>query len=285
MNRYYTNLMNLQEADELKHLINKWHTLSENLRNVPFTSPILLPDMLLIAKSGTGITSLLNNLAEYLHLQGNLMEFYGDVKFFEFLLSYCAPSQPFTELQRLMMEVDNAAGFRSEFKGIVHIDIDEWLYHYEEKHFVSFMEFLADHSDKWLIVLSVSTENEKEIHNLEAFITMFLRIEKVTLSLPKTESLFDDIQTKLYEYDLHLNEDAKVLLHATIESLRKNKYFDGYKTIRCLCQDIVYTIYSKGKAKSTILTAEMLSDFSVNSDYVKRTIVKMEKVNKIGLVG
>lgn len=282
MNRYYNQLMNLQESAEFKQLITKWNTLSENIKNVPFTTPILLPDMFLIAKSGAGITNMLHCMAEYLSAQNNLMEFYGDVKFFEFNLSYAPPSGDFTDMKRLISEVSNAAGFRSEFKGIVHIEIDEWVSHYNEKHFISFMEYLADHSDKWLIVLSVSPDYGAAIHNLEAFLSMYLRIEKVTLTLPKTEDLFEDIQKKLYNYNLHLNADAKDLLYETIECLRKNPYFDGYKTIKSLCQDIVYTIYSTQITDSKVLTKEMLMDFSVDSSYVKRTIFNLEKVNKIG---
>jgi hypothetical protein len=82
----------------------------------------------------------------------NLMSFYGDVAYFEFMLNYCGPRENFSELQRLMDGVDNAKGFRSEFRGILFIDIDDWRDHFEEKHFVDFMEYLSDNSDDWLIV-------------------------------------------------------------------------------------------------------------------------------------
>ena len=164
------------------------------MRTKPMNAPIILPDMLWVAQSGVGKTNLLKLMAEYLSSQNNLMEFYGDVKFFEFLLNYCPPNEYFSELQRLIDEIDNAAGFRNEFKGIVHIDINEWLDHFEEKHFVSLMEYLSSNSDKWLIVLSVYSDKKDKIHNLNAFLSMYLRIEKITLSFPKTEDLFEFMQ-------------------------------------------------------------------------------------------
>ena len=274
--------MELREAEELKSVIAKWQTLSENIKQYPTNAPIILPDMLWVAKSGVGKTYLLRLISEYLAAQGNLMSFYGDVKFFEFILNYCSPEMHFTELERLIEEVKYAAGFRSEFKGIMRIDIDEWLTHYEEKHFISFMEYLSSNSDKWMIILSVSSDNEEKIHNLESFISMYLRIEKITLSLPKTEDLFDYIARNLCAYGITLTEDAVGLLFETIEELRKNKYFDGFKSIKLMCQDIVYETYSKKLVENKELSAEDLKDFSADSEYVKKTLKKIQKVNEIG---
>ena len=283
MNQYYDEIMALHDAEDFKSVISRWQTLSENLKSLPTDAPVLLPDMLWVARSGVGKTKYLRLMSEYLASSGNLMDFYGDVKFFEFLLSYCSPNQPFTELRRLMDEVYNAAGFRSEFRGIIHIDINEWLDHYEENHFISLMEYLASNSDKWLVVLTVYSESEEKIHNLISFLSMYLRIEKLTLPLPKTEDLFFYIENQLSAYGLSLSDDAKKLLHDSIETIRKNKYFDGFKSIKMLCQDIVYTVYSK-QTDAAVLTAEQLSSFASDSEYVRRTVSNIEKVSRIGLL-
>jgi len=282
MNQYYDKIMDLKEAEELKKVIAKWQTLSENIKQYPTDAPIILPDMLWVAKSGVGKTHLLRLISEYLDAQGNLMSFYGDVKFFEFILNYCSPDMHFTELERLIEEVKYAAGFRSEFKGIMRIDIDDWLTHFEEKHFISFMEYLSSNSDKWLIILSVSSDEEEKIHNLESFLSMYLRIEKITLSLPKTENLFEYIKRNLGAYGISLAEDAVELLYKTIEELRKNKYFDGFKSIKLMCQDIVYETYSKEYVENKVLCADDLKEFSAGSEYVKKTLKKIQKVNEIG---
>lgn len=280
MNQYFDKIMQLKGVDEFKSIVRKWQNLSDNMDEHPSDVPVLLPDMLWFAKSGSGKSSILRLLSEYLYSLGNLMDFYGDVKYFEFLLSYCPPSSQFTELNRLIDEVDNAAGFRSEFKGIVFIDIDEWKDHYEKKHFVSFMEYISSNSDKWMIILSIDSDYDASIHNLEAFISMFLRLEKISISYPKSEDLFEYLEASLGKYGLELDNGAKELLLSTIEKLRSNKYFDGYKSIQMLYQDIVYTVFSIKKVD--ILTADMLSEFSANSDYIKRMIFNIEKASRIG---
>lgn len=282
MNKYYEKLMELKEAEEYKPVVEGWKVLSERLKTRPLDAPVLLPDMFWVARSGVGKTNLLRLSAEYLSSLGNLMEFYGDVKYMEFLLEYCPPGAPFTELSRLIDEVDNAAGFRNEYKGIVYVDVNEWIDHYEEKHFVTFMEYMAANSDGWLIVLSAHSESKKKMHNFYAFLAMYLRLERVNLSLPKTEELFGFVEGRLAEYGLTLEADAVGLLTDTIEKIRQNKYFDGFKTVNMLCQDIVYDVYSAEKLDSYTLTADRLSKFASDSEYINRTVANIEKVNKIG---
>jgi hypothetical protein len=175
-----------------------------------------------------------------------------------------------------------AAGFRSEYKGIIRVDINEWVSHYKERHFVHFVEYLACYSEKWLIILTVDSDESEHFHDLESFLSMYLRLEKVTLTLPCTDDLLCYMERKLGGYGLSADEGAKALLSATVEKLKENKYFDGYKTLALLCQDIVYEVFSKERPERDVLTADMLSGFSCDSDYVKRTIRKIEKVNKIG---
>lgn len=282
MNQYYDKIMDLKGMDEIKSVVKKWERLSANIKKHPTDAPIILPDMLWVARSGVGKTKVLTLLSEYLFECGNLMSFYGDVRFFEFYLGYCDKKDDFAELQRLMGEVEHAAGFRNGFKGIVRIDVDEWIERYEEKHFIEFMEYLSSNSDNWLIILSVHTEDEQKLHNFEAFVSMYLRIERVSITLPQTADLMEYIESVLAKYGLSLTDDGKALLSGTVDKLRGNKYFDGYKSIGLLCQDIAYSAFSKEELVCYELDSQALSEFGAGSEYVNRTIQKIERAGKIG---
>ena len=284
MNTSYDSLMQFTGADELKAEVIRWQTLSENLKRTPTALPILLPDMLWVAKSGVGITSLLQTLSAYLWERKNLMDFYGDVKFFEFLLNYCSPQEPFTELQRLMDETDQAAGFRSEFKGIIHIDCNAWLEHYREPHFISLMEYLAANSHKWLVVMSVYSTNQKDLHNLEAFLSIYLRIRRINLPMPAPDELLERLESQLKEYGLTLHKSGRELLAETMEIIRKNPYFDGFKSISMLCQDIVYTLFSQKPIPKGPLTSSHLEAFGPASEYITRTVAQITRKHRIGLL-
>ncbi len=283
MNDYYEQLMNFKGADGIKALVKKWDILSENINKRSFNAPILLPDLFVYTRPGYGNTKLLSLICEYLDSKENLMSFYGDVKFFEFRLEYCRPEEEFKELYRFMETVEVAAGFRSEYKGVIRISIDEWVDHHNEKYFLDFLQYLKLNTDYWFVVLTLSTHKENEkTKEMEAVVSMFLRTEKVTLELPSTQELVEYAADYLMKYGLELNDTAKEILIGSVDVLRSNKYFYGMHTVTDLCNDIAYSLFSGSSAVGNVITSEMLSDFSKDSEYIKRAVIKIEKKAKIG---
>ena len=282
MNQNYNEIMNLLGADEIKDLVKKWEVLSENISDINSRPSIILPDLLWVMNSGVGRTRILNLLAEYLNSKRNLVDFYGDTKCFEFLLNYCYPEQPFEELQRFMDAVQNAAGFRSEFRGIVCIDIDEWIEHYEEKHFVSFLELLACHREDWLIVLSIQENVEKLIMKLHSYLSAYLRLERINLGMPNNEEIIQYVCDKLAIHGLSMSHDNMEKLNLTIEKIRESVLFDGFKTLNMLYQDIAYEHFCESGAGKGEIGDNTIAKFTVDSEYVKKLICTDEKTHTIG---
>ncbi len=280
-NPYYSRIMALREAEDIKQVAQRWQRLSENIKKSPPGAPIIIPDMLWVAKSGVGKTNLLMLISEYLCMEG-IMEFYGDVKFFEFLLSYIPKGEYFSELPRLMEEISAAAGFRSEYKGVVGIDIDEWVEHIYEPHFISLMEYLSSYSDNWLIIFIIHNDDPGVVKRTEALLSTFMRIERVTLALPKAEHLQEYVLKQLAGYGLRLTPEANQLLLESIDELRKNKDFDGFKTIRLLCKEIIYTVFSCEGWQGNTIPHTMLSRFAKDGEYVTLLKTNNEKRRIIG---
>lgn len=280
---YYEEIINLKPAKDFVRVLQKWDKLSDNLKTAN-NVPLILPDLFWVSKSGVGKTHLLKLLSEYLYSKKNLFDFCGNVKYFEFMLDYCPPEKKFTEIERMINEVSIAAGFRNTYRGIVSVDIDEWLGHCEEKHFISFLEYLSSNSNDWLIVFNVMADKTTETKKLESVLSMFFRIEKSNLLLPETEEFLQFIINRLNSYNLILDESAKSLLLKTIEKLRENKYFDGYKTLVMLCQDIVYEFYSKNEMNNNVISDYHLEEFAPDSKYIARATWKVENKRKIGLL-
>ena len=278
----WVEIKNMEALEDLNNLMKKWDMLSENLEERPVGLPIVLPDIFLVSTSGSGRTTFLNMLAEYLTGKPNLMDFYGDVPFFEFMLDYCHPEAPFKEITRFGIAVREAMGFRNEYRGIVFVDVDEWVEHFDEKHFKAFMEYICDNSDEWMVVLSVSPGDAEKLAAFEAFVSSYIRIEKVVIKKPTNEAFMEFLNNRLNAYGLELDEIAYGVISNTIEALCKNRYFDGYKTVSMLCEDIVYNVYTSASPIRKILNADSVSGFAADGEYVKRFLAKMSRVNKIG---
>lgn len=279
MNAYYDKLMQYEGADELKALVKRWDTLSQNLTTRSFDAPILLPDIFMYTSPGCGNTALISLLADYLDSKNNLMSFYGDVKFFEFKLDYCPPSQNFRELYRFIEAINNAAGFRNEYKGIIRISVDEWVGHHKEKHFIDFLQFLRINTAYWLVILTLSdTKENEETKAMEAVLSMYLRFETVTIRMRSDEAFVEFAVSHFAKYDLAVDEGAKAVLKEAIAILKQNKYFYGLHTVTDLCNDIVYSIYSSSADVGRVITSEMLRDFKPDGEYLKRTVMKVKKI-------
>lgn len=278
----YNRIMSQRGLASFKALVEKWQKLSDNLEGRRPGVPIILPDLLMVSRSGSGRSRLLRLLSDYLCEEGKLMRFSGGVTCFEFMLGYCPPSGSFTELPRLMDEVSRAAGFRGEYRGIIFIDIDEWRDHFEEKYFEIFLEYIADNSDEWLVVFSLSPRRGYDAHNIEALISSYLRIEKIEIEPPTPEELIEYAGELLDGYGLRLTPRAKAVIEESIRVLSRNRYFDGYKTVKSLCRDLAYNVYVDGPQKAGFVSEGAVERFSKDGEYIASLLVKIEKTNKIG---
>lgn len=266
--------------EELRNIIETWERLSANIREKSFDEPIIVPDMIWLTPNGAGKTVLLEYLSEELQKLGNIADFYGDVPFFEFYLEYCSPETDFHELSRLIEEVNVAAGFRDEYRGIIHVDVSEWIGKTEEKHFKTMLEYVSDNSDNWLVVFSMPNNESEQIHNAVAMISSYMRVEVVYLQLPTTPVFVDKICVYLKKYGIETDDSAKELLARSVDKLRENKYFDGYKTVSILCKDIVYQLFSDSDAKTRTITSADLEVFGPDSNYTKKMIHNGQNRNR-----
>ncbi len=280
-NRYYEEIMKLDECDDMKSILHSWQIFSNNIASLANKAAVVLPDMLWIVKSGYGKTNLLQLVTGYLY-EEQLMEFYGDVKFFEYTLEHVPTSTADSLIDDFSLSLSDAAGFRSEFKGVVCVDISRWIDHLDDERFIYFLEYLSENSRYWHIIFSVDCGDKEKLEKLEALLDVYFRIEKVAFRLPKTESLCRFAEENLSKYGFTLEPDAKEILLETIEALRQGKKFDGYKTIEMICSDLIYREISSPDFGGYVITSETVSYYDKNSDFVRRTKNNIEKRRQIG---
>ena len=166
------------------------------------------------------------------------------------------------------------------FYGVVDIDISEWLNHANEKAFIAFIEYIATNTDKWFVIFNVDGEKEKEAKEIESVLSIYLRIETIKIDYPRTDDMLGAATSMLESYGVSIDESGKALLKESINAMRKSRYFDGFISVRCMCSDIIYLTLSKKESDLYSLTAEDLSDFSKDSDYVRRVVASYDKRKK-----
>ncbi len=279
---YYNKIQSLHGLSEVKETIAKWNTILTNLKNKKEKTATLLPNLFLNSKQGAGKSYFIELLSEYLY-QTKAISFYGDVRFFEFYLEYIPPNAEMSEINRFSIELRNAAGFRSEYKGVVAIDISEWANHSKEDHFILFLEYLSIIDANVCIVFMANNLMEDKIASVEKVLNSFCRIRTVDFLYPPKEGFVDFCKKQIEDYSLTLDDSGYLLLCDSIERLMKSEYFGGYKTINRLCLDIVFELSSKEVADG-VLTAAHLVDFKSDSPFIEKLCAARE-LSRIGFGG
>ncbi len=277
-NAYYDQIMALKGMEGLKDLIERWQRLSENIDRFNAKHSMVLPDLLWISDNGIDKDGLIELLTGYLDTCDNLLEFYGNVKHFDYYLEYNSDSNKLHEIQKLSEKVRDAAGFRSEYRGLVSVDLDEWVGHFHEENFINILKFMATLDDDIMFIFNIHKYDQSSVEQLMGLLVLFFRLEVIEMNLPDSEELCAYITKEISEYGLNLDEEAQSMVIATVNTLREDDYFAGYDMLDRLAADIVYSVYTSTPPYDGIVTKGMISAFAPDGMYVSELLQNNARV-------
>ncbi|MCQ2521962.1 MAG: hypothetical protein MJ105_06250 [Lachnospiraceae bacterium] len=277
-NVYYDQIMALKGMEGLKDLIERWQRLSENINRFNAKHSMVLPDLLWISDNGIDKDGLIELLTGYLDTCDNLLDFYGNVKHFDYYLEYNSDSSKLHEIQKLSEKVRDAAGFRSEYRGLVSVDLDEWVGHFHEENFINILKFMATLDDDIMFIFNIHKYDQSSVEQLMGLLVLFFRLEVIEMNLPDSEELCAYITKEISEYGLNLDEEAQDMVIATVNTLREDEYFAGYEMLDRLAEDIVYSVYTSTPPYDGIVTKGMISAFAPDGMYVSELLSNNARV-------
>ncbi|MDR0437977.1 MAG: hypothetical protein LBH22_06720 [Bacteroidales bacterium] len=261
-------ILELKGIGELKSAVKKLHLFLKN-RDALSMTDVALPNYLWTAKRGGGVTTLVKAFTEYLYA-ARAIEFCGRVKSFEFKLNYVAPDSFFSELARLDNSFFDHAGHHHRYKGVVCINIDEWLEHTNEVHFVNFLDYIARNNDRLLVIFCTYTDNKKFVETVEMALAAHVRFETQSLEFPGVPELVEFVESRLESKGFSLTEGVKALLNESVEKISVARNFSGFRSVEQLANEISYYILANdlNNGKQMQITADMIACFNKNSLYV-----------------
>ena len=271
-NAYYDQIMSLNGLTGFKEVIERWERFSENIARYQAKQSLVLPDLLWVSDNGIDKTTLLSLLTNYLDTAENLIDFYGHVKYFEYYLEYVPDKNNFHEIEKLAEKIRDAAGFRSEYKGLLSIELGEWVGHFHEENFINLLKFLATVDDDIMFIFNIHNYDHEAVEQLMKILVLFFRIEVIEMNLPNSEDLGIYIKNEIQEYGLNLDPEAEEMVIATVNKLREDQYFAGYQMLDRLASDIVYSVYTSTPPYDGIVTKGMISAFAPDGIYVSELI-------------
>lgn len=261
-------ILNQNGMEELQQLIDEWKVVAQNLSKLPQTTHVLLPNCLFATRSGVGITMLLGLIAQFLEDE-KLIEFVGEVKYFEFVLDRSENVESFPAFTRLEETFRIAAGFRGFYKGISCIDISEWIDDLHDVRFTRFLEYVSDLSQHVLFIFLIPFD-EKRVGEVEAALIPFLRVRRLKVDFPDSEEFSMYVDARLKSHGFILEDQARAMLKKTIAHARVLLRFDGYNALNQLVEDIIYEKCSHKLMNDNVVTVADLHLFSPEGHWINQ---------------
>lgn len=277
-NAYYDQIMALNGFGNLKDVIDRWQRFSDNIQRFNAKQGLVIPDLLWVSDNGIDRSGLLQMLTGYIETAGNLIDFYGNVKCFEYYMEYVPDKANFHEIEKLAEKIRDAAGFRSEYRGLLSIELDEWVGHFYEENFINTMKYLSSMEDDIMFIFNIRNYNPEAVQQLMQLLVMFFRIEVIEMNLPDSAELGVYVRQEIASYGLNLDAEAEEMVINTVNKLREDRYFAGYEMLNRLASDIVYSVYTSTPPYDGIVTKGMISAFSPDGIYVSELIQNNMKV-------
>ena len=281
--KYYQQIMNCRGMEQVKNIVKKWELLRKNIGSFPADEPVLLPEYLWFSRSGTGKSEMLQLLAAYLDA-GKIMPFNGMERVIEYTLEYCDENEPFNQLEDLIKYLSVSSGYHNEFKGILAINLDNWMHHLDNPHFVEFLDFLSEHNRSLLLIL-IAWPDREYMDKLRRMLSLYLRVHTVMIEMPGADEMFSFIASKLERYHCRLSEEAGKLLLDALNALRELEGFDGYKTLEFMVQEIVYEYYCGEKVSSHVIGSDVILNFLEDGKFIERHRKRYDRKEKLRAAG
>lgn len=144
--------------------------------------------------------------------------FQGETAMVFFRIRYTPPYEKFTELKRLILQIRQATGIRSRFRGMVCIDASEYRGHEEEEYFTVLLKYLYDNSGNDAVVFVCSQYSELEIKRLTGICMKYYSVHRETLLFFKEDRLNEVIRSVCERANISVNAEGLKLIAEAMAS-------------------------------------------------------------------
>ena len=233
----FEEIMNLRGYEEFKALAERLRTLGENRRHLTDAS-IRVPNFLFAEAPGAGVTTQIKLLTRLIAEQ-KLLCFMGERHSFEWALDHEAFEEG-GSFDRLLMEVDAAAGFYSYFSGVVGIELDGWADRPEDRRLDRLKAFVADTYGQIVFVFVTEKMDSQSLERLECALNAPAPIDVVRCPLPSPADMAEYLIDFLGRRGFSVNDEARAAIAGFMPELMETVGFDGMQTMNVLADEIIF---------------------------------------------
>lgn len=230
-----------KKEDGLVDLMKEWKALGRSLRERNLRGRPILPVYWWQAHPGFDLDNALALSSRLLAEQG-LWDFQGTQPYIPVKLYYSETARhEFPALARLRHTLQAAAGYRPCFRGLLCVDISDWIGRYAELRFEHFLEFIADQRQNLVVVLLIVPAPGEILDDFTAFVRSRLRIRPLVVNSLAPDDKAIVVQELLRAQGFHLDKGAWRQLK---QELNEAAFWDSAQALSRLAEELIYSRFS-----------------------------------------
>lgn len=126
-----------------------------------------------------------------------------------FKLPYIPPCDTFKELRRLILRIQENTGLRANFKGVIAIEVSDWLGHAREEYFTVLLKYLYDHRSLWRLALVLNNCPPAQVTRFVSHCARFITPRLFPVNLfSEPDTLCRLIQYTFARQNSHIPQEA-----------------------------------------------------------------------------
>lgn len=136
-----------------------------------------------------------------------------------FKMPYIQPCDSFQELRRLILRIRENTGLRAHYRGLVAIEVTEWIGHEREEYFTVLLKFLYDHRDLWRTAMVLNNCRPAQLQRFIGACACYVtpRLFHVRL-FEDADALRGAIEKAFQDQNTAIHHDAAAMLASAMAS-------------------------------------------------------------------
>ena len=173
-----------------------------------------------------------------------------------FKMPYIPPCDSFKELRRLILRIHESTGLRANFKGVVAIEVSEWIGHERDEYFSVLLKYLYDHRSFWRIAVVLNNCTPNQINRFISCCTRYITPRLFDVNLfSDQDTLCCMIRHEFSMQGKHITQDAAELM---AEAMACSELKDA-RSLTLIERSVEETISFAENIKS--VTADIIRDY------------------------
>ena len=206
--------------------------------------------------------------------------FDGDSIYLYYKMKYVPPYEKFNELRHLILKIKNSTGLRYEFKGIIAIDLFEFINHEDDEYFEIILKFLYDHKHIWHYIFTFQNAGVEKIKPIFEKTIHFFKTAIIDRCLfNHKDELNTYLKTTFDYYNAKYNNSAIDML-TDIFFDKKTKNIKSYEKINMIVRDIIENSPNMSITAQTLIRNINEEKLILNMFIDKKILMEVERNDK-----